>query len=482
MGRRFSGRRDDIGEGLRGTGKGRCIGETARVGVLKRFCEFAADFQYADLPEDDRAILGIHLLDTVGASIAGAVSPDGRALSRLVSSGALEQTAPGPISGDTLDMLALQTATTRLTEIDDIHLASNTTPGAVVIPTALILATRLGSIPPEDLAASICVGYEAITRLGLAINGPEVLHKGVWPTYFCAPFAAAAVTARLLRLTPTQSANALAIALTLCNGRAARPAPGLTARWLVVGEAVRGGCRAAIAAAEGFTGDAMLLDGDWLDSAHGIASDGGKLAAGLNGPSVLGRLSLKPYCAAKQTIAALSGFMSILAQGIDEEKIAEVEVAVPKRYAAMIDHGVVAGNRLSSISSVQHTLALAACRPGALDDISRADMPDERVAGFMEKVRVAVDDGLADHLPDAWPARVSVTTSGGTASELVIDAPGDPAKRLDLHAAKAKFHRFVDPAIGGAAADEWAAQATASLGDGEALAALLRRYAAIFAG
>ena len=53
---------------------------------------------------------------------------------------------------------------------------------------------------PDDLAAAIVAGYEAMIRLGAAIDGPSVLYRGIWPTYFAAPFGAAAVAARLFRL------------------------------------------------------------------------------------------------------------------------------------------------------------------------------------------------------------------------------------------------------------------------------------------
>jgi hypothetical protein len=72
-----------------------------------------------------------------------------------------------------------------LTEVDDIHMASCTTPGSVVIMTALALAgAGYGSCDGTDFYAdAIHTGYEVMTRLGEAVSGPEILHEGVWPTY-----------------------------------------------------------------------------------------------------------------------------------------------------------------------------------------------------------------------------------------------------------------------------------------------------------
>jgi hypothetical protein len=76
-----------------------------------------------EAPEDPR--LANHLLDTIGAWLAGSVTEDGQALRGAQGSGTLALT-PHP-----LDRLALRVGQTRLTEIDDIHLPTCTTPGSV---------------------------------------------------------------------------------------------------------------------------------------------------------------------------------------------------------------------------------------------------------------------------------------------------------------------------------------------------------------
>jgi 2-methylcitrate dehydratase PrpD len=56
-------------------------------------------------------------------------------------------------------------ATTRLTEIDDIHCSSCVTAGAVVIPTAVIMARALGATSAQ-FAQALRNGYETMMRLG----------------------------------------------------------------------------------------------------------------------------------------------------------------------------------------------------------------------------------------------------------------------------------------------------------------------------
>ena len=143
-----------------------------------------------------REALRLHVADTVGAWIAGSATPEGRALLKF---GANQESVS--------DRVATHCALARLSEIDDIHLASGITPGALVIPAALTIAASLGR-EGTALAEAIAVGYDAMVRLGAALGGPSILTRGIWPTYLAAPFGVAAVAARLLGLTETQAAHA----------------------------------------------------------------------------------------------------------------------------------------------------------------------------------------------------------------------------------------------------------------------------------
>src|SRR5882762_3150144 len=122
-----------------------------------------------------REALRLHVADTVGAWVAGSATPEGRALVKL---GANRDGMP--------DRVATNCALARLSEIDDIHLASGTTPGALVVPAALTIAASLGW-RGAALAEAIAVGYDAMVRLGSGLGGPSILTRGIWPTYVAAP-------------------------------------------------------------------------------------------------------------------------------------------------------------------------------------------------------------------------------------------------------------------------------------------------------
>jgi 2-methylcitrate dehydratase PrpD len=271
----------------------------------------------------------------------------------------------------------------------------------------------------------------------------------------------------------------LSIALAEATPGPGRPGPPLPARWLVLGEGAREGALAALAEAEGFTGDTGLIDGPWLKGAHGLEANAAAMTDGLGKESVLTSLSIKPFCSAKQAVAAVAALRAILGRGVAPDSIRSVKVLVPEAYRVMIGHPASAGNRSSSILSVAYQLAIAAHDPDQLYDVAR-----ERIAAsgpvveFAKKVTVAADDKLAAHYPARWPARIEVETASGTASEEVVDAPGDPGRPLDLAAVRDKFHRCIDPLLGPGEVDGWIAAAEGAVADDGALAELGRRLAA----
>jgi 2-methylcitrate dehydratase PrpD len=287
-----------------------------------------------------RAVVQRHVADTVGAWIAATGTSEGRALLKLRAADAA-----------LYDRVAIHCALARLSEVDDIHLAAMITPGAIVVPAALTIAAR-PEVDVAELAAAIVAGYEAMIRLGVAIDGPTVLYRGIWPSYFAAPFGVAAVAARLMRLNAGQAAHALATSLIMAAPGTGHHAAVTTARWLAVGHAAARGLQAAQAAQSGFTSDTGIADGDFLKNIYGITPDIVLLARGA-GSLALEQVSYKPWCAARQTMAATQALKEVLAEGVDPQSIARIGVAVLPAHQKMIDHGVTAGDRFSHLTSVR---------------------------------------------------------------------------------------------------------------------------------
>jgi len=415
------------------------------------------------LPDRVRKAARLHLADTVGAWVAGSATAEGRNLIAF-SAGA---------SG-LADRVAAHCALARLSEIDDIHLASATTPGALVVPAALTIAAARGGA----LAEAIAVGYDAMARLGLVLNGPAILYRGIWPTYLCAPFAVAAVASRLLELTGEQTAHALAIALALSSPAVGRQRGPLVSRWIAIGNAARGGLTAALSARAGFTGDLGILEGELFPSVYGLSPVAAELE---EERPALPEMSFKPWCAAKQTMAAAQALREIIEEGAAPATMSHVVVGVPPPTLKMIDHGVVSGERASHLTSLPYQMALAALHPDTTIDVRQTptSVPAE-IRDFMAKISAWADEDLLRHYPKSWPARVVVTVSGERSEKTVLHVPGDPERAFDESQVAAKFWRLVAPLVGDRAADELLRLSFAALeGDGaKALLEAMKRSAA----
>ncbi len=392
------------------------------MSVLRTMAAAVTEASVACLPEVERAAQRRHVADTFLATIAGSRTSEGRALRALL---------PRESIADAAGLLA---AVTRHTEIDDIHLRSCTTPSSVTVPVAFVLAREAGAFDPERLASAIWIGTELLTRLGAAIDGPRILYRGLWPTFFAAPLAAAAVAARIWGLSEEATAHALSLALMLAAGRSGRFQGKIPGRSVVLALAVAAGVKAAAAAREGVGGDPDLLDGPWLREAQGLDADTGVLSQNLGAASgsIYGALSMKPFCSAKQAVAAVEAFTALLEGGATPEAITHTRVRVPPAFLRMISTKAEPGVRSSTIVSAPFQMGLAAFCRERLYDIDRASVTDDAsVFDFARSVEIVGDEALLENFPACWPAEVEVTAGGNVMRKRVDVALGDPARPLD---------------------------------------------------
>jgi len=406
-----------------------------------------------------RELVELHLIDTAGAWIASAAADEGRSL--LGFRAAMRARGQSDLGLD----LSTRCALARLSEIDDIHLPSMTTPGSIVIPAALTLVATIPAATTDDLTAAIVAGYEVMTRLGRAIDGPTVLYRGIWPTYFAAPFGVAAVAARLLKLDEKQAASALALALTFAAPGVGHHNAATTSRWFAAGNAARNGLNAALAAQQGFTSDLRLVEGNFLSGIYGVTPDLAAFTDGLDERLALTEVSYKPWCAARQTMAATQALKDIVRSGIKPSDITEIRASVLPPHLKMIDHGVIAGDRASHLTSLQYCMAVAALAPDMAFDVQQSppSLPPA-ISDFMEKIRIEADQGLLADYPRRWRARLRVVAGSRGREWLTNHVPGDPAEPFDRVRVREKFLRFVSPAVGADKAEQVLARCDDALG------------------
>ena len=422
------------------------------MSLIGSLAEFISNINIATLSPETVTHTKMHVLDTLGAMLAGPRTLEGIAIGKFIKSIGDQGTHPAigyPFKASLPHAIFAECGATRCTEIDDIHLASCTTPGSVVVPTALSLAAAGYFEKGSDVLPAIVVGYEILIRMGLAIDGPWVLYQGVWPTYTGACVASAAVACRGLELDSHTTAHALAIALTMSTGIAGTIRDPLSSRWLTLGAAAESGVLAAFAASQGFAGDERLLDKD-VGPLQTIIKAKGKLVEWLGREFLITQTALKPYPSARQALAAIEGFREMLAvHGIDPDSIDEVLVHVPGHYVAMVDNAALPRTRQESLIGVQYQMALAAFFPEILFDVNRELLPGvPKIASFMKKIRVLSSPELEKTYPSLWPAKVEVKCGERTFSCEVLRPTWDSCEELGWEEIEAKFRRITTPIAG----------------------------------
>lgn len=385
-----------------------------------------------------------HLFDTVGAILTGLPLSETAALADVM--GQLNGTAADParagLHGELGPTILQLCAAVRCTEVDDIHLASCVTPSSIIVPVALAVAAQRPDTTGDQLLRACVTGYEAIIGLGLAVDGPGILYKGIWPTYLCASIGSAATVASLIGLTPAQMAQALAIAAsTAASANARSDSP--CSKWLMAGTAAQTGALAAFAAQRGFLGDLGLMGERW-SKLFGIALNADTLISSTGDHRHVETLAMKPWCGARQTMSATAGFKHLLeTKSLAPDSLREILVEVPKAYIQMIDRPQLPSSRQESFANLRYQFALAAYEPDALYDVARDELPiDGRFDALAKKIHVSHGADLDAHYPRHWPARVSIVDGAGTEHvETVLQSPGDADNPLDWNTLMAKFMR-----------------------------------------
>src|SRR6266571_2517923 len=318
--------------------------------ALESLAALIQDSALASVPTARMERLRLHIADTMGMMLEGAKLAEGKAAFAVGS------------------RLAGWCASVRLTEADDIHLRSCTTPGSVVVPAALHLTSTGVFQTFGDFVTAVLAGYETLIRVGYAIHGPYVLASNVWPTLFAAGAGAAAVACRAWKLNVSQTAGALSTALAASTGIAPPAVMENSSRWVSLGSAAERGVADAIAATLGALGDPQLFE-CYRGHVAGVRISARRLLQGTGPRFLFDEIGLKPYPIARQALAAVEACRQLAGSGT--KGISAITVSVPAAQSRIIDRPALPSSRMQSIASVQYQIALALLSPDRLMEFDR---------------------------------------------------------------------------------------------------------------
>ncbi|MGL6244084.1 MmgE/PrpD family protein [Pseudomonas sp.] len=408
---------------------------------MQRLAQFCVDTRFEDLPPALVAQAKRHILDTFGATLAGADSEVAKQ-ARQVFAGEAGYTL---VWGADLRVGAAQAAilngiAAHALELDDTGGCDHS--GAVVLPAVMAaLSMQTEPVNGRELITAVVIGYEVSRRVLEACGGYSAHNGAGWhSTATCGVFGAAAASARILGLNTEQTVSALGIAGSFSGGLWAFIHDGSQSKKLHSGRAAEGGLLAARFAQQGISGPKQLFEDVWggfLRTLAGVSSDPSALDADLGVVWKLARCSIKPYAACRGTHSAIDALGLLLDElQIDTDHIEDIEVSLCGFLHDMCggqDVGTLAGAQMSLPYALAARLVHGHCRLEAYD---KAERGDPRIAHWMSRIRLEVDPQLSE---DGEPV-VSVRTVDGRQASLCVDPPlGAPGNPLSDEALEEKF-------------------------------------------
>lgn len=357
-------------------------------------------------------------------------------------------------------------------DYDDVSMLAISHPSAPVL-AALLAAEDWTKVSGAQIAEAHAIGTEAMVRMGQAI-GFAHYELGFHATATMGVFGATAAVARLRGFDAAQTANALAIAVSLASGLSLNF--GSMMKPVHVGIAAASGLRAAVwsgAGVEASSGD--------LFGPRGVfdALSGGRQ---VNWPEdvALGRpfaieapgfeLKRYPCCYMLHRIIALGRHVSETGLGLDA--IAALRVEMPRGGTRPLIHPFPASGKQAMFSG-PYTL-LAAIVDGdvgfaSFEDraVSRAEIQSRMADVTIEEV---AGPALTSEQIGAAPVRLALRLSDGSTRRFeCLASPGSPADPLDLDEQEAKWIdclRRANPALLSGAAAALRVRAVKGLGTG----------------
>jgi 2-methylcitrate dehydratase PrpD len=186
-------------------------------------------------------------------------------------------------------------------------------------------------------------------------------------------------------------------------------------------------------AAAGFTGPIDLLDDP-------RRFDTQKLIGGLGESWLIESTYFKPYSCCRWIHAPVDAVVKLQAEhAIAARDITSIDIhSFPATLA--LNNECAPSTLESAQYSTPFCVALAAlCGPEALLPLEAAALGDAEAIALAGRIRLHLDPGFEALFPDAVPARVVVTTAGGSVSETVMAPKGEPSNPMSWSELTDKF-------------------------------------------
>jgi 2-methylcitrate dehydratase PrpD len=417
------------------------------VKIEPQLAEFVCTLSARDVPPAARQVLRHMLMAVAGTALAGAGEDGVPALRALLRERGGAAQAGTLVFGDRLPAAAAARFNGTLGRALDFCDAMAPGPhiGSSLFPAALAAAELAGGCGGEEFFAALAAGAELSARLNLS----ESQYDGFDPTGVLVVFAATAAAARILKLTPTQTLHALALAFNRCGGSFQSNVDGTLAVRVVQGFVAETGVDCAQMAQRGITGPPNFIQGHY-GYAHLYGRDRldvTAITAGLGHEWRLQRVVFKKYpsCGVTQGVTELALAM-VREEGLTVEQVRSARVRLPPYAHRLVGHRFQIGTnpRVDAQFNAGYCVANALQRRGSrLVHFAPTQVADAQLRPLIERIEVIADAALDSRGHTA--VDLEVTTGAGRVLKRSLDiAPGFPGAELSDAQHRARFDDCVD--------------------------------------
>ena len=404
--------------------------------------EFVAESSLEEVPDAARTKATEAISDLVGVAVYGSSHEVGQKVGSYV-----ETAAPGAAAtvfgGGTASPSGAALANGSFghaVDFDDTFESIVIHPTSPVFSAALAVAEAEGATGRDVLEAYI-LGIEVAYRTGHATY-PNHYDHGWHSTGTVGTFGATAAAASVLGLSGERIQHAFGIAASASSSL--KKNFGTMTKPLHSGHAAQMGVRSALLAAEDFTADPEIFEGE-IGYGNVMTPDGSYDAAELT--SAFGEewavmdIGYKPYPSGVITHAAMDAMREIvIGNDLSPEDVESVTVALDEAASEMLHHERPETGLEAKFSIEFCLAAILRERDPGVNEFTTEYVTDGETREQTAKVSRAFEPNLFGGSFANYAARVTVTTHDGT--EHVVEekyAPGSPNNPLSESRLRAKF-------------------------------------------
>jgi 2-methylcitrate dehydratase PrpD len=412
--------------------------------------EWALKLKWNDLPSEVQNRVKEHALDGIGNAIGAASTDIADAAAKTVGIygesneasmwGTTNRTSvPAAVFFNSILIHAL--------DFDDTHAGGLVHATAPTLPVAIALGESLKA-SGEEVITAYAAGLEVICRLGAST--PHGFHaRGLHATQVCGTIASAIVAAKLMRLSISQTVNAMGIAGSFSGGLLEFLNTGSSTKQIHPGIASQAGVIAAHLAANGATGPETVIEGEYgiLKSLSDRDANLSQIVKGLGEVWECSQITIKPYPACQLSHVTLdatrNAWTSASASGVKISEIKKISAIVHPDSAKIVCIPRSEKNTPKTAYDAKFSLpwsvaALIIDGELVVKSFDQTSIKRGSVIELAEKFEF--EEGKEVIAAAAAPGSVEITTTDGRSfSGIASTSAGGPSNRLSSDALVKKF-------------------------------------------